>query len=446
VLRLSAASSGCFRGSKSVTPEGSWIWLFVLNRLPIRRDISTYMHTIAPQLAHRKTNITVLSPCPSKSPRQQQHNSHEMPPRKQKQIASASASASSNELIPSFPAPPAMLPTKTGEEDTHTPERSPAKRGAMTITEAQKQALMDNLQLEGKALQDHSRLGPANACIVTERARKLRAQYALQAQGLRARLEMRVNRIPQALRKRNMQDLLDDFAEKAKPRPAAIMPVVDSRQRVMPPSSTRKSLKRTRYEYTLPHARDLANPSSEHFGTENKENAYAQGEIPNPKKRTKTATAAPTATTKTASRKPAPTTVLSPKSNNTHALPRSPIKSTTIEKLSSFASSRPASPMKPTVSSSMTRSPNPSSRAQSRQTKRPVTVRTAPLTSERRESDGSSTSAGTTVVSKAGAKKAAPARKAPTAKAPAATTKRAPTAKKEPAAPPVGGRTLRKRA
>jgi hypothetical protein len=45
-----------------------------------------------------------------------------------------------------------MLPTKTGEEDTHTPERSPAKRGAMTITEAQKQALMDNLQLEGKAI------------------------------------------------------------------------------------------------------------------------------------------------------------------------------------------------------------------------------------------------------------------------------------------------------
>jgi hypothetical protein len=72
-----------------------------------------------------------------------------MPPRKQKQIASASAS---NDLIPSFPVPSAMLPTKTGDEDTHTPERSPAKRGAMTITEAQKQALMDNLQLEGKAL------------------------------------------------------------------------------------------------------------------------------------------------------------------------------------------------------------------------------------------------------------------------------------------------------
>jgi hypothetical protein len=43
-----------------------------------------------------------------------------------------------------------------------------------------------------------------------------------------------------------MQDLLDDYAEKAKPKPAAIMPVVDSRQRAIAPSSTRKSLKRTR--------------------------------------------------------------------------------------------------------------------------------------------------------------------------------------------------------
>lgn len=73
-----------------------------------------------------------------------------MPPRKQKQTASASASTSSNENMPSFPAPPTMVPTKTGEEQTHTPERSPEKRGAAILTEAQKQALMDNLQLEGE--------------------------------------------------------------------------------------------------------------------------------------------------------------------------------------------------------------------------------------------------------------------------------------------------------
>lgn len=57
---------------------------------------------------------------------------------------------------------------------------------------------------------------------VTERARKLRAQYALQAQGLRTRLEMRVNRIPQGLRKRKMQDLLDEHIEREKPRPTAV--------------------------------------------------------------------------------------------------------------------------------------------------------------------------------------------------------------------------------
>jgi hypothetical protein len=81
---------------------------------------------------------------------------------------------------------------------------------------------------------------------VTERARKLRAQYALQAQGLRTRLEMRVNRIPQALRKRNIQDLLDEYANNAKPKPAAPLAIMDSRQNAVVPSATRKSLKRTR--------------------------------------------------------------------------------------------------------------------------------------------------------------------------------------------------------
>ena len=70
-----------------------------------------------------------------------------MPPRKQKQIASASASTSSNENMT------AVVPTKTGEEETHTPQRSPEKCSVFGITEAQKQALMDNLQLEGKTMQ-----------------------------------------------------------------------------------------------------------------------------------------------------------------------------------------------------------------------------------------------------------------------------------------------------
>jgi hypothetical protein len=166
-----------------------------------------------------------------------------MPPRKQKQIASASASTSSNENMT------AVVPTKTGEEETHTPQRSPEKCSVFGITEAQKQALMDNLQLEGKMVHRASegcRETGLTSTSVTERARKLRAQYALQAQGLRARLEMRVNRIPQALRKRNIQDLLDEYANNTKPKPAAPLAIMGSRQNDVAPDATKKSLKRTR--------------------------------------------------------------------------------------------------------------------------------------------------------------------------------------------------------
>ncbi|KAL8873588.1 MAG: hypothetical protein Q9198_007001 [Flavoplaca austrocitrina] len=76
-----------------------------------------------------------------------------------------------------------------------TPTRSPSKRPIM-ITQGQKQALIDNLQLE-----------------ITERARKLRAQYALQAHNLRARIELRVNRIPTAMRTANMGELYEKYLD-----------------------------------------------------------------------------------------------------------------------------------------------------------------------------------------------------------------------------------------
>lgn len=55
---------------------------------------------------------------------------------------------------------------------------------------------------------------------VTERARRLRAQYHLQTQGLRSRIEIRVNRIPTSLRKVKMGDLLLKCLEQERNRSA----------------------------------------------------------------------------------------------------------------------------------------------------------------------------------------------------------------------------------
>ncbi|TPX17467.1 uncharacterized protein E0L32_003110 [Thyridium curvatum] len=95
------------------------------------------------------------------------------------------------------------VPTKSG-----SPSESPRKKRKVGITLGQKQALIDNLQLE-------------KCPPVTERARKLRAQYNLQAQGLRTRIEIRVNRIPMALRKAKMGDLLDKYSNDQNNKPSA---------------------------------------------------------------------------------------------------------------------------------------------------------------------------------------------------------------------------------
>ncbi|ROW11521.1 hypothetical protein VMCG_01129 [Cytospora schulzeri] len=82
----------------------------------------------------------------------------------------------------------------TTADNPFVAQESPRKRQRTGITLSQKQALIDNLQLE-----------------IADRARKLRAQYNLQAQGLRTRIEIRVNRIPMALRKARMGDLADKY-------------------------------------------------------------------------------------------------------------------------------------------------------------------------------------------------------------------------------------------
>ncbi|RMX97242.1 hypothetical protein D0867_12853 [Hortaea werneckii] len=274
----------------------------------------------------------------------------------------------------------------------------------------------------------------------------------MQAQGLRTRLEMRVNRIPQGLRKRNIQDLLDEHAQREKPQPAPPVPATNiepAEAPVVPSKSPlRKSLKR----------------QSDHISTaDDKENAeLPPNDLPNPKKRTKTATTAAANTkpaSRTASRKvPAPPGILSPRSHNSRTLPKSPIKPTGEKEPSKFLS--------PTKSTTTT------SRAQQQpNSKRPVS-RTSTATTRR-----SAGSTGTTIVkssSSAASQNQAPApapvvKKGPgrptTAKQSAVSTAAAKTAaaagvggkkgaaaKKENLAPGAGtagtggtGRTLRKR-
>ncbi|KAI4790411.1 hypothetical protein E4T45_13177, partial [Aureobasidium sp. EXF-8846] len=170
-----------------------------------------------------------------------------------------------------------------------TPDATTTSDRVAHITEAQKQALMDNLQLE-----------------IADRARKLRAQYALQAQGLRTRLEMRINRIPRQIRKANMGDLLEKHLEAQK----------KTQQRLPSPNKT-KTLKRKSEEPTMA----------------DKENTQpVSAALANPKKRSKPSpgpTGIPTSPNLARYQRPQPldTAVLSPKSPNLRAIPRSPLKS-----------------------------------------------------------------------------------------------------------------------
>ncbi|KAI1104175.1 Borealin N terminal-domain-containing protein [Jackrogersella minutella] len=101
------------------------------------------------------------------------------------------------------------IPTLKG-----SPHRSPIKKRKLGLTLAHKQAIVENMQLE-----------------LTERARRLRAQYNIQAQQLRARVEMRVNRIPRSLRKAKMGELLAKSLQPQQPpripKPAAEMSGAD---------------------------------------------------------------------------------------------------------------------------------------------------------------------------------------------------------------------------
>ncbi|KFG87845.1 hypothetical protein MANI_001051 [Metarhizium anisopliae] len=338
----------------------------------------------------------------------------------------------------------AATDTKVPIKSPSTPhDKSPIKKRRMGISALQKQALIDNLQLE-----------------VTERARRLRAQYQLQAQGLRSRIEIRINRIPMSLRKLTMGDLLLKCSQQDQGR-------VVSRPPVPAKDTPRSSPQRTLPARNQAVGRGYKRMSNEVAG--DKENDVEIGD--GAKKRARAETG-----------RVRPNQILSPTSSNSRLAnrdrpvspakpqiprPGSPLKSTAASRaaatsvLSSMVEKAKATRTRGTrkvtttseassASTTATKTRRPATATASRApVSRPVT-RTGRRPSE--TSDTSEASAGTVVRKPAMSKRAAPAvtrttvmgtiRKGVTG----ATTKRAAAKAAAPSATTAAsGRVLRKR-
>ncbi|KAL3467317.1 Borealin N terminal-domain-containing protein [Aspergillus heterothallicus] len=312
-----------------------------------------------------------------------------------------------------------------------TPTNSPPRK-RIRITRSQKQALLDNLQLE-----------------ITERARKLRAQYALQAQDLRARIERRVNRIPIALRKANMGELLEKHN-------AALRAQLEGSPRKYR-SPTKGSRNFTAISASGRKKAATASPSPRRVRKHSpagiysdKENAPASGEhldvLKNPKRRAKPGAAGNTSRVVSQEVRGADYRILSPKSSNSRTYPQSPLRASPEKAQPSSYLSRPMSPLKPSSPLKSTSANRPGSsrgavpvRPQSAQTTRPGSragiggprsvrsplSRPATRQGERRGSVSSSTSSGTTVANTS----RTAARKVTTASTASATAKKAAAAR-----------------
>ncbi|KAB8265323.1 Borealin N terminal-domain-containing protein [Aspergillus pseudonomiae] len=218
-------------------------------------------------------------------------------------------------------------------DEVRTPTGSPPKK-RLRVTRNQKQALIDNLQLE-----------------ITERARKLRAQYALQANDLRARIERRINRIPIALRKVNMGELLEKHnaalraqQENTSPR-KFISPIKGSRFAAI---SAKPAMRKA--SAASPSPRRTKRQSHEGLYSD-KENAPAAGEqldvLKNPKRRAKPGAAAGTSRVVSQEVRGADFRILSPKSSNSRTYPQSPLRASPEKPQNSSYLSRPMPSLKP---------------------------------------------------------------------------------------------------
>ncbi|ETS86753.1 hypothetical protein PFICI_00581 [Pestalotiopsis fici W106-1] len=216
-------------------------------------------------------------------------------------------------------APALTRKRKSEESPGFATDRTLVKKRKVDLTVAQKQALIDNLQLE-----------------ITERARRLRAQYNIQAQQLRSRVEMRVNRIPTAMRKLKMGDLMAKHSEPQKTRTrspyVAKPPPVPLKDGASPKPIPRKPVSGSTQ-------RGQKRLSETITGSEDKENSVEPTVMPKKKGR-----GAPAAAAAEASRN-VPGQVLSPASTNARVLPRAAERPASPAKSMLYSSSSPAKSM-----------------------------------------------------------------------------------------------------
>ncbi|KAH0562804.1 hypothetical protein GP486_002566 [Trichoglossum hirsutum] len=243
---------------------------------------------------------------------------------------SSTSSASRDVQDSSFSTRAIAAKTRSPAARTPAQAMSPIQKRRKAITQARKQAKDKELTVN-----DHA---------VSERARKLRAQYSLQAQGLKTRIEIRINRIPMALRKANIGELLAKYSEEQEPSNASKIKVASATTAAAIPASEGVT-RSTDLAYNASPLRGTKRPSNEISSDADKEND-SNVDLSLPKKRTKAA-AAPAGSTRTTSRsKPAASQVLSPKSSNSNAKnpSRSPIRLNDSPAKSLIA--RPVSPLK----------------------------------------------------------------------------------------------------
>jgi hypothetical protein len=293
----------------------------------------------------------------------------------------------------------------------------------------------------------------------------------LQAQGLRTRIEIRINRIPMALRRANMGELLLKYSENAS-KSGPIAPkftanirspsniVMQKKQYISRVSPSPRGAKRIRYAPPCPCYCSFADMPSDEIMID-KENE----DIGNLNKLVRGAPAPPSRTAPRAILPPS--RILSPRSANSRTFPASLNRPTTSSGKSYLA--RPVSPLKPSapaptgeaagVLTSMvekaraTRGTTATRKVAETQTtggtvrgKRTTAPAPPPRVGRGRAISDSSDASNSTVVRKSApaVKKTAPAKKTVmgTIKGIGGTTKKAPAPK---ASAPAVGRVLRKR-